>query len=77
MPSKIWTIVASVVAVALAVIFLGQLAIHIGELPLLVIVFGVMAMMLWDYVDTTRTNIRASAASNGDNGASGGSAASS
>lgn len=63
MPTKIWTIVASVIAVAVAVAFLSDLAIHIGELPLAVIVFGVMALMLTDYVDTTRTNIRATAAS--------------
>lgn len=70
MHKKTVTVVASVLAVAIAVAFLGNLAIHIAELPLAVIVFGVMALMLWDYVDTTRTGIRATG-KNGNGSANG------
>lgn len=68
MPKKTVTVVASILAVAIAVAFLGNLAIHIGEIPLMIIVFGVLGLMLWDYIDTIRTNFRAN--NNGGNGSS-------
>lgn len=59
MPRKALFVLAGVLAVVLAIAFLGNLAVRIGEIPLILIVFGVLAMMLWDFVDTIRTNLRA------------------
>ena len=42
-------------SVSLAFAFLGGMAIMIGALPLTIIIFGVLAMMGWDFFDTMRT----------------------
>lgn len=68
MPKKVLFVVAGILAVSLALAFLGNLAIRIAELPLMVIVFGVLGMMVWDFVDTVRTNLRANDAANRANG---------
>lgn len=74
MPKKALFVVAAVLAVCLAIGFLGNLAIRIGEIPLMVIVFGVLAMMVVDFVDTIRMNLRASDAASKANGRANGSA---
>jgi len=68
MPRKALFVLAGTLAVFLAIVFLGHLAIRIGELPLIIIVFGVLAMMVLDFVDTTRTNLRANDAAGKANG---------
>ncbi len=73
MPKKALFVVAAVLAVGLAIAFLGNLAIRIAEIPLMVIVFGVLAMMVWDFIDTVRTNVRASEAADKANGRTNGS----
>lgn len=73
MPKKALFVVASVLAVGLSIAFLGNLAIRIGEIPLMVIVFGVLGMMVWDFVDTIRMNLRASDAAGKANGRANGS----
>ncbi len=62
MPKKALFVAAAILAVALSVTFLGNLAIRIGEIPLMIIVFGVLGMMVWDFIDTVRNNVRASEA---------------
>ena len=42
----------------LAVVFLGGMAIEIAAPPLAIIIFGVVSMMLWDFVDTMRASLR-------------------
>jgi|GEM_PF-5065107 hypothetical protein len=68
MPKKVLFVVAGILAVSLALAFLGNLAIRIAEIPLMVIVFGVLAMMVWDFIDTVRNNVRASDAAGKANG---------
>ncbi len=55
MSKKIIVIIAGSMSVALAFAFLGGMAIMIGALPLIIIIFGVLAMMGWDFFDTMRT----------------------
>ena len=73
MPKKALFVVAALLAVGLAIAFLGNLAIRIGEIPLMVIVFGVLGMMVWDFIDTVRHNVRASDAASKANGRANGS----
>ena len=61
------TIVAGVLAASLAVVFLGFLAIEIGAIPLVIIVFGILGAMLWDFFDTMRTTAKTADAQNGNN----------
>lgn len=61
------TIIAGMIGVGMAVAFLGFLAIKIGELPFVLIVFAVLAMMLWDFFDTMRETYRSAGANNGRN----------
>lgn len=61
------TIIAGGISAAMAVAFLGFLAIKIGALPFMIIVFAVLAMMLWDFFDTMRDAYRSAAISNGEN----------
>jgi len=68
MRKKTLGIIAAALSVALAFAFLGGMAIKIGQAPLLIIIFAVLAMMGWDFIDTTRTSIR-NANGNGANGA--------
>ncbi len=70
MPKKALFVAAAILAVALSVTFLGNLAIRIGEIPLMIIVFGVLGMMVWDFIDTVRNNVRASEAADKVNGSS-------
>lgn len=65
---------AAVAAGSLAVAFLGFLAIKIGALPLIVIIFGVLSLMVYDLFDTLRAMIRGGNGNNNGNGqtASGG-----
>ncbi|MBT3359632.1 MAG: hypothetical protein HN403_08400 [Rhodospirillales bacterium] len=58
MSKKIIVAFAGIMAVSLAVAFLGGMGIMIGALPLGIIIFGVLAMMVWDFFDTTRTSFR-------------------
>ncbi len=58
MGRKIIIMLAGLAAVSLAVAFLGGMAIKIGALPLILIVFGVVGMMVWDFVDTMRASLR-------------------
>ena len=55
MSRKIIVIIAGLMSVSLAFAFLGGMAIMIGALPLTIIIFGVLAMMGWDFFDTMRT----------------------
>ncbi|WP_316978457.1 hypothetical protein [Shumkonia mesophila] len=73
MPRKALFVVAAALAVGLAIAFLGNLAIRIAEIPLMIIIFGVLAMMVWDFIDTVRTNLRASDAASKANGRTNGS----
>lgn len=72
MSKKIITLVAGTLAVALAFAFLGGMAIKIAAIPLLIIVFGVLAMIGWDFFDTMRTSIRTANKGNGNGGDSAG-----
>jgi len=65
MSKKLVTVFAGILAAALAVGFLANLALKIGEAPLIIIVFGVVAAMLVDFVDTMRDMWRNSANGNG------------
>ena len=71
MPKKATFVVAGILGVALAIAFLGNLALRIAEIPLLIIVFGVLAMMVWDFIDTTRSSLRANGAAKRNTGQSG------
>ncbi|MBE0533747.1 MAG: hypothetical protein IH626_23230 [Rhodospirillales bacterium] len=73
MPKKALFVVAGILAVSLALAFLGNLAIRIAEIPLMIIIFGVLAMMVWDFIDTVRHNVRASDAADKANGQANGS----
>ncbi len=70
---KIVVIVASDAAACIAVAFLGFLAIKIAAPPLIVIVFGVLSLMLYDLFDTLRGMLKNNG--NGGNGGNGGAAA--
>ena len=67
---KIVVAVAAVFAAAIAVVFLGFLAIKIAAPPLLIIIFGVLALMLYDLFDTLRGMLKNNG--NGSNAGAGG-----
>lgn len=61
------TIIAGAIGAAMAIAFLGFLAVKIGELPFIIIVFTILAAMLWDFFDTMRETYRNAGVSNGQN----------
>lgn len=61
------TLIAGIISAAMAVAFLGFLAIKIGAVPFAVIVFAVLSMMLWDFFDTMRETVRTAGKINGEN----------
>ncbi len=64
---KVVVLTASIAAAMLAVVFLGFLAIKIAEIPLLIIIFGVLALMLYDLFDTMRGMMKSNGNGNGNN----------
>jgi hypothetical protein len=65
---KVVVMVASILAALIAVVFLGFLAIKIAAVPLLIIIFGVLGLMLYDLFDSLRGMIKGNGNQNSEPG---------